>query len=79
MKVPHAIVDLAVYPERRFELVVGSGDAGSLSLPQLRIGSQPGELFQVHKLVDLEDHAELDPMLRDALRGVVAEHGLAGA
>ena len=63
-KVPHAIHDLSSKPSLRGQLLENApGD--TLVLPRIQLGR--GRWFGLPDLQDLEDHAELDPLLSAAI------------
>ena len=71
-RVPFEVVDLADQPEARRRMAQLSGDEQSL-LPQVQFR---GESVSMDRLKDLEDHYELSPKLRTAIRRYAASLSL---
>lgn len=67
-RVPFEVVDLATRPDERTRMAMLSGE-DPVSLPQIHLGSQ---CITLDRIRDLEDHAELDPLLRAAVRQFAA-------
>ncbi len=63
-RVPFEVIDLAAQPEERQRMARLTGDEDP-PLPQVQVGEQS---LSVDRLCDLEDHAELDPLLRVVVR-----------